>query len=201
MTVSEVQLNNLYNRVMKITIVSSSPRQASVTIRVAKFLEKYLKEKYPAHEYTLLSMNNHPLTFVENVWSTVNDAPAEHKEMAKLVFETDAFVVVSPEYNGGYSVAMKNLFDHFPKQTKKVFGIVTASDGALGGMRAAHNIQNMICGLFGIPCPNMLIVPAMTKKFDAEGNLIDESFGNAIHTFANEFVWLSEAVYAKKNPA
>ncbi|MCW5906432.1 MAG: NAD(P)H-dependent oxidoreductase [Chitinophagales bacterium] len=183
---------------MNITIVSSSPRQQSVTVRVAKFLQQYLSEKYPQHQYTILKLSEHPLPFVEDVWSTPAHAPEQYRNLASLVFATDAFVIVTPEYNGGYSVAMKNLFDHFPKQTHKTFGIVTASDGALGGMRAAQQMQNMICGLFGIPCPNMLIVPAMTKKFDAEGKLIEESFTNAIHTFAHEFLWLAEAVYTKK---
>ncbi len=183
---------------MKITIVSGSPRQESVTIRIARFLEKYLQEKYPTHIYSLLSLNHHPLPFAEKVWSTANDLPENRKELGELIFEADAFVLVSPEYNGSYSVAMKNLFDHFPKQTKKVFGLVTASDGTLGGMRAAHQMQNMICGLFGVPCPNMLIVPQMTKKFDTSGTLLDERFSYNIHTFANEFVWLAEAVYFQK---
>lgn len=186
---------------MKITIVAGSPRTHSITIRVAKFLVKYLTEKYPAHQYDLLALNEHHLPFVEKVWSTVNDAPEEHRPLAERVFASDAFLIVSPEYNGSYSVAMKNLFDHFPKQSKKTFGICTASEGALGGMRAAQQMQNMICGLFGVPCPNMLIVPNMTKKFDADGTLLDETFINSIHTFANEFIWLAEAVNGAKHTA
>ncbi len=186
---------------MKITIVSGSPRQASVTIRIARFFENYLREKYPEHIYSLLSLNHHPLAFVESVWSTAKDLPENRQELGELIFGADAFILVSPEYNGSYSVAMKNLFDHFPKQAKKVFGIVTASDGALGGMRAAQQMQNMICGLFGIPCPNMLIVPQVTKKFDAGSQLLEQSFYHQIHTFANEFIWLAEAVHARKSPS
>jgi NAD(P)H-dependent FMN reductase len=183
---------------MKVIIISSSPRKQSVTVRVAKFLLGYLREKYAMHQYELLQMSENPLPFVEKVWSTVNDAPDEYKALAEKIFNADAFLIVTPEYNGSYSVAMKNLFDHFPKQAKKVFGICTASGGALGGMRAAQQMQNMICGLFGIPCPNMLIVPAMEKKFDADGKLLDESFLNSIHTFANEFTWLADSVYCAK---
>jgi len=107
-------------------------------------------------------------------------------------------VILTPEYNGSMSSAVRNLFDHFPKQTKKVFGIATASEGAMGGMRAAFGMQNQICSWFGIPLPNMLIIPFMDKKFDLQGNLIDEKFMNNIMTFANEFIWLAEAVYTKK---
>ena len=96
------------------------------------------------------------------------------------------------------SAAARNLFDHFPKQNKKVFGIVTASDGAMGGIRAAVSMQNQICAWFGIPCPQMLVVGNMSQKFDANGCLTDEKFGNNILNFSTEFIWLSEAVAAKK---
>ncbi len=43
------------------------------------------------------------------------------------MFAANAFIIVTPEYNGSYTPAMKNLFDHFPKQIHKPFGIVTAS--------------------------------------------------------------------------
>ena len=51
-------------------------------------------------------------------------------------------LLVTPEYNGSYTPALKNLFDHFPKQSRKPFGIVTASPGALGGMRAGITVTN-----------------------------------------------------------
>jgi hypothetical protein len=40
----------------------------------------------------------------------------------------------------------------------------------------------------------MLITPFVDKKFDEEGNLIDESFHKNIDIFLNEFLWLAEKV-------
>lgn len=183
---------------MKITIVSGSPRKESVTVRVAKYLLKTFQEKYPQHKFQLLNLQEHPIPFVEKVWSSMNDVPQEFKAAADKIYSAEAFVLVTPEYNGSMSSALRNLFDHFPKQNKKVFGIVTASDGAMGGIRAAVAMQNQICAWFGIPCPQMLVVGNMDKKFDAEGQLTDEKFGNNILNFTTEFIWLSEAVVSKK---
>lgn len=183
---------------MKITIVSGSPRKESVTVRVAKYLLKFFKEKYPAHEFQFVNLQEAQLPFIEKVWSTINDVPQEYKSVAEKIYSAEAFVIVSPEYNGSMSSAVRNLFDHFPKQNKKVFGIVTASDGALGGIRAAVGLQNQVCAWFGIPCPQMLTVGNMEKKFDKEGNLIEEKFGSNILNFSTEFIWLAEAVAAKK---
>ena len=183
---------------MKITIVAGSPRLESVTVRVAYYLEKFFKEKYPQHEFTLLELRKHQIPLIQKVWTKPDDVPAEFKELANTITHSDAFVLLTPEYNGSMSSAIRNLFDHFPKQTKKTFGIVTASEGAMGGIRAAVGMQNQICGWFGIPCPNMLIVPYMDKKFDEAGNLLEEKFSNNIMTFANEFIWLAEALNTKK---
>lgn len=183
---------------MKITIISGSPRQQSVTVRVAKYLLKYFSEKYSAHQFQFVNLQEHQIPFIQKVWSTLNDVPEEFKPVAEKIYSADAFVLVTPEYNGSMSSALRNLFDHFPKQTKKVFGIVTASEGVMGGIRAAVAMQNQICAWFGIPCPNMLIVGNMDKRFDAEGNLLEEKFINNIMSFGNEFIWLAEAVANKK---
>jgi NAD(P)H-dependent FMN reductase len=129
---------------------------------------------------------------------SVDKTPAEFKVLSKRMFHADAFILVSPEYNGSYSPAMKNLLDHFPKQHHKPFGIVTASPGAMGGIRAAQQMQLLVGALFGIASPYMLIVPAVDKKFDAEGALVDQSFQNNIHNFVTEFLWLSENLIAHK---
>lgn len=112
--------------------------------------------------------------------------------MAEKIFNADAFILVTPEYNGSYAPALKNMLDHFPKHTHKAFGIVTASTGAMGGMRASQQMLLLIPAFFGIVSPQMLIVPFVDKKFDENGILLDETFEGSIANFSNEFVWLSE---------
>ncbi|HEX8334802.1 MAG TPA: NAD(P)H-dependent oxidoreductase [Segetibacter sp.] len=110
------------------------------------------------------------------------------------MFEADAFILLSPEYNGGYSPAMKNLLDHFPKQNHKVFGIVTASPGAMGGIRAALALQHLVYGLFGIGSPHMLIVPEVDRKFTVDGTLSDDRFSSQVAHFIREFLWLARNI-------
>ena len=85
---------------------------------------------------------------------------------------------------------------HFPKQLHKPFGIVTGSPGALGGVRAALAVQLLIMALFGIASPYMMVTPQVDKKFDAEGNLIDQAFEHSVNSFIQEFLWLSERLRA-----
>ena len=182
---------------MNIEIVSGSPRQDSVTFRLVIFLQRILQEK-SEHQVNIIDVRewNFP-ALQEQVYTSVDNSPDHYKPLTKRMFGANAFIIVTPEYNGSYTPPMKNLFDHFPKQLHKAFGIVTGSTGAMGGMRASQQLQLLALALFGIPSPYMLITPYVDKKFNEKGELIDLSFYNSIHTFVTEFLWLAERVSAK----
>lgn len=182
---------------MKIEIISGSPRSNSATRRVALNLKNWF-ENNSNHEIGLIDLRDWNLPTFLRVFSSIDNTPDEFKPLAERVFGADGFILVSPEYNGSYSPAMKCLLDHFPKQHHKPFGIVTASPGAFGGMRAAQQLLLLVPALFGIASPYLLIVPAVDKKFDESGALLEESFQNSIHNFGTEYLWLSEKLIREK---
>ena len=182
---------------MKIEIISGSPRLNSVTRRVALNLKNWL-DTNTDHESGIIDMKDWNLPPVQSVFVSIDRTPDQFKPLAERIFNADAFILVTPEYNGSYSPAMKNLLDHFPKQHHKPFGIVTASPGVLGGIRASQQLLQLIPALFGIASPYLLIVPAVDKKFDETGNLVDPSFEKNVHNFISEFLWLSENIVSRK---
>ena len=176
---------------MNIEIIAGSPRNPSLNLRVAQYVQQQLQST-TEHQIGLIAMNQVSFSFVQNVWSNANQAPPELKPIAERVFAADAFIISSPEYNGAYSPAMKNLFDHFPKQNKKPFGIITSSPGAMGGIRASQQLLQLVPALFGIASPSMLIVPQVDKKFDETGRLIAPEFQKNVDDFCADFIWLAE---------
>ena len=178
---------------MNIEIISGSPRTESVTHRVAVYLQKYLTEK-TEHTVNIIDVREWNLPLLQSVFSSVEKTPDQYKPLAERMFAADAFILVTPEYNGSYSPALQNLLDHFPKQSHKAFGIVTASPGAMGGMRSSQQLLLLIPALFGVASPHMLITPMVDKKFDADANLIDPGFQKSIDNFVNEFLWLAETL-------
>ncbi len=182
---------------MNIVILSGSARQHSMTHRVAVYLQQQLQTQ---HQIELIDLREAHLPPVEIPFITEEKTPEQYLPLRKKMFAADAFLFVTPEYNGGYSAAMKNLIDHFPKTAyiRKAIGIVTASDGLFGGMRAAMQMQQLVCALFGIPSPQMLVVPQADKKFDADGKLLDETFIRNSDNFLNEYLWLAESLYKNK---
>lgn len=188
-----VFLFSLKNIIMNIVLISGSPRQQSVTQRVAIHLLNRLKNETD-HNITYIDMREHWLPPIQQVYKNAGMVPEEQKPIAGAVFNADAFILVSPEYNGGYSATMKNFLDHFPKHSRKAFGIATASDGAMGGMRAAQQLLQLVPALFGIASPRMLVTPLVDKKFNADGSLADPAFEKSISVFLEEFLWLAAAL-------
>ena len=181
---------------MKIEIISGSPRKESLTHRVALFLQKYLAAS-TTHAVNIIDVRDWDLPLLQTVFSSIDKTPDAFKPLAERMFAADAFILVTPEYNGSYSPALQNLLDHFPKQNHIAFGIATASPGAMGGMRASQQLLLLIPALFGVASPHMLITPLVDKKFDMEGNLTDQGFGKPIDIFVTEFLWLAETLRPK----
>jgi len=182
---------------MRIEILSGSSRQSSITYRLALHLQKVISEQTD-HEVGIIDTREYDLPQLQAVITSLSAAPEEYKPLAERMFGADAYILVTPEYNGSYSASLKNLLDHFPKQHHKPFGIVTGSNGMLGGIRAAMQLQQLIFALFGIGSPYMLITPQVDKKFDEDGRLLDTSFQKGIDVFVKEYLWLAEKLVNEK---
>jgi NAD(P)H-dependent FMN reductase len=178
---------------MNIEIVSGSPRKESTTHRVALFLQNYMREK-TEHNVNVIDVRDCAFPLLQEVYTSPERSPEHLKPLARRMFDANAFIMVSPEYNGSYTAALKNLFDHFPKQSHKTFGIVTASPGAMGGLRASQQMQLLINALFGVGSPYMLIIPAVEKKFSEDGKLLEPIFQKNVDLFVAEFLWLAESL-------
>ncbi|HSC54601.1 MAG TPA: NAD(P)H-dependent oxidoreductase [Phnomibacter sp.] len=185
---------------MNIEIISGSPRSNSISYRVALYLKKQI-EQQTDHTVNIIDVREWNLPLLENVFTSVEATPDEFKPLSERMFAANAFILISPEFNGSYTPAMKNLLDHYPKQTRKAFGIVTASPGAMGGMRATQQMQLLVGALFGIFSPYMLVIPGVDKRFDEDGNLLDPAFTKQVEPFMRELLWLAESLCPETHEA
>ena len=72
---------------------------------------------------------------------------------------------------------------------------VKISSARMGASISALLAQLLINALFGIASPHMLVIGGVDKKFDSDGNLLDEAFQKNVDIFIREFLWLAESLH------
>ena len=100
-----------------------------------------------------------------------------------------AWLVVSPEYNGSYTGLLKNTIDWVSRPVPgdplwanggkpfagKVVGMLSASPGALGGLRSLSHLAPLLMNLQCWVAPKQFALSKASEAFDADGRLIAES--------------------------
>lgn len=93
----------------------------------------------------------------------------EGKAWAQRVSMAEGFIIVSPEYNHGYSAVLKNALDWVgPEWTGKLVGFVSYG-GIGGGIRAVEQLRQVVVELGLIQIANAIHFPYFIKSFDRNG--------------------------------
>ncbi len=184
---------------MHIAILSASTRINRQSHRVALGLERIINEG-GLHTAEVLDLAAYQFPIMEEVLAKLPEPPDGLTAFAEKLGAADAHIFLSPEYNGTFTAALKNAVDYLQENefTRKVVGVVSVTSGALGGMRAALAMQQLVLGVGGYAIPQMLTVGNVAQRFDEDGTLIDPTFQKKLNAFLTNFFWLSEAVTEKK---
>lgn len=98
------------------------------------------------------------------------------KKWAKKIDSADGFIIITPEYNHGYTAALKNAMDYlwFEWNAKPVTFI--SYGGLSGGIRAVEQLRQVAIELEMIPIRHQVIIHRIRSAFDENGKLKDYDF-------------------------
>jgi NAD(P)H-dependent FMN reductase len=92
-------------------------------------------------------------------------------DWSRTVERSDAFVFVTPEYNFGYSAALKNAIDYLSQEwADKAVGFVSYG-GVAGGTRAVQQLKQVVTALKMIPVAESVNLPFFTQFIDDSGTV------------------------------
>ena len=126
-----------------------------------------------------------------------NDAgeAIKHPDFSTKVSKADALVVVSPEYNHGYSGLLKHVLDSCLKEyIHKAVGIVGVSAGPFGGTRVIQNLLPVMRELGLVTIFWDVNFSSVRKVFADDGKLLDESYIRRIDKFLKELIWMAKTL-------
>jgi chromate reductase len=121
--------------------------------------------------------------------------PAKVVEFKRRIREADAILIVTPEYNYSVPGVLKNAIDWAFRPygdsawSGKPVAIMGASVGTIGTARAQYHLRQMFVflNMFPINQPEVMIGNA-AERFDAEGNLTDETTKDFIRQLLHNLV-------------
>ena len=115
-------------RNVKIVIISGSPRKASNTTLVMKFVNEYTKTK--DHTVKFINLSEDGVDYFRG--DGRHNQTTE--QAARDITDADVWLVGSPIYNSFFSSALKNLFEYinYKETAGKVAGLAIVAAGNIG---------------------------------------------------------------------
>lgn len=179
---------------LKITILYGSYREPRMGMRAVLYLRRHLEAR--GHAVTIVDAKEYDLPMLNRRYQDYegHDRP-EALERLKDLFEhqSDAFVVVSGEYNGTLQPGLLNIMDYFYTEFfHRPCGVVTYSIGPLGGARVSMHLLSVL-NVFGMsPVPGVFAIPTIQDKLDAEGNDVSGALNQKRDLFTKSLEWYTK---------
>ena len=176
-------------------ILYGSVREARAGIRLVYFLDAALRRR--GHTTSVVDAAEYRLPLLDRMYKEYErgTAPRVLQELAGIYRRTDAFAIVSGEYNHSIPPGLKNLLDHFLEEYFfRPSAIVCYSAGQFGGVRAAMQLRMTLAELGMSSIPSLLPVPRIEEAFTPAGEPTDPVFEKRCERFLREFEWYAEAL-------
>src|SRR5690242_18131545 len=132
--------------------------------------------------------------------------PTDVMKLKQLTYEHPAWIICAPEYNASYPALLKNTLDWISSPIKgdpvwnddfratrgKVVGMLSASPGALGGLRSQSHLAPLLLNLKFWVAPTNFALSRAGDAFDPQGKLVDERNAKRVRAVIDEVLWAAE---------
>lgn len=133
---------------------------------------------------TRIDLADYPMPIYDGDDERADGMPENAKTLRALFTASDGLLISSPEYNSGYSAVLKNTIDWISRPQPdeppliafagKVAGLMSASPGALGGLRGLVQLRMVLGNINMLVIPDQFAVSKAAQCFDDSGGMTDE---------------------------
>jgi chromate reductase, NAD(P)H dehydrogenase (quinone) len=172
------------------------------SLRAGSFNKKLVKlaaegARRAGAEVTYIDLKEIPLpVFDEDVEK--EGLPANARKLKDLFLAHDALLISAPEYNSSITAALKNAIDWVSRPVpnesplncfdKKVAALVSASPGALGGLRGLVTVRSILGNIKVIVLPEQMSIVKAHEAFNEDGTLKDAKQQAAVEAIGRRLI-------------
>ncbi len=193
---------------MKTLIFAGSTRQNSFNRRLAAAAASIAREAGADVCHIELGDFDIPMY---NADLEAKGTPADVVRLKELFYAHPAWIICSPEYNGSYTALLKNTIDWVSSPIKsdpawssgtkpfagKVVGMLSASNGALGGLRSQSHLAPLLLNLQCWLAPRAFALSRAADAFDDSGELIDPAARKNVSGVIEQVLWAAGRLQAQ----
>lgn len=185
---------------LNVKVIVGSTREGRFSEKVLPWVSVEL-DKNENISYEILDLRDWKMPYFDYAMSPANITDGQYPneiatKFGKKIKEADAFLIIAPEYNHGYSAVLKNALDAvYAEWNKKAVGFV--SYGSVGGGRAVEQMRQVAIELQMAPIRNAVHIQAPWNLLDESGNLKEGALDDYSHSLIGtieQLVWWGSAL-------
>lgn len=165
----------------KVLVFAGSTRRESFNKKLARVAADAARAA--GAEVTLVDLAELPMPLYDGDLEAQSGVPANARKFKDLMLAHQGLLIASPEYNSSISGVLKNAIDWASRQeagepslacfANKIAGLMSASPGALGGLRGLVTLRSILGNISVVVVPEQLAVSNAHEAFTPDGKLAD----------------------------
>ena len=190
----------------QLLVFAGSTRQQSFNRRLAQATAAIARDA--GAQVTLLELSQFDIPLY-NADLETEGTPADVIRLKKILWQHPAWIICSPEYNGSYTALLKNTIDWASSPVKghpewqdgtrafrgKVVGMLSASPGALGGLRSQSHLAPLLINLECWLAPRAFALGGVGTAFDDSGALVQTTHRDRVRAVVDQVLWASKRLH------
>lgn len=192
---------------IRLLVFAGSTRQQSFNRRLARVAAALASERGAAVCHIELADFDIPMY---NADLEAAGTPSDVLRLKQLMYEHPAWIICTPEYNASYPALLKNTLDWvsspirsdpewsdgFKSSRGKVVGMLSASPGAIGGLRSQSHLAPLLINLHCWLAPKNFALGRAREAFDEQGELVNEAQKAGVQAVIDQVLWAAERLRA-----
>jgi chromate reductase, NAD(P)H dehydrogenase (quinone) len=185
---------------MKLLVFAGSTRQGSWNRKLATVVAGMAQVS--GAEVTHLELGDFDIPMY-NADLEARGMPPDVMKLKQITYDHPAWIICTPEYNASYPALLKNTLDWITRPIKsdpawsdefhasrgKVVGVLSASPGALGGLRSQSHLVPLLMNLQCWVAPKKYALARAADAFDAQGHLVNDSAKKNVQAVIDQVLW------------
>jgi chromate reductase len=185
---------------MKLLLFAGSTRLNSFNRKLAQAAATLARDS--GAEVTHLELADFDIPMY-NADLEARSTPPDVMKLKAIMHAHPAWIICSPEYNGSYTALLKNTIDWVSSPVKgdadwqdgfrsfrgKVVGVLSASPGALGGLRSQSHLVPLLVNLQCWVAPTAFALGGAGDAFGDDGELRQESHRKSVQAVVDQVLF------------